>query len=104
MGANTITKIGNVIEIVPNDSWDENWSCTVDLGWPDGMFLHSIVFKGGTAGDILIVLNSKTETATEHAARIRAGKDRRRAAALRDLRASKPSRDLRAAWDAKENR
>lgn len=65
MGANTIKTVGNVIEIVPNDSWDENWSTSVDYGLPDGIRLHSIIFKAGTANDILIVLNSKTETTTD---------------------------------------
>jgi hypothetical protein len=65
MGANTVTIVGNTIEIVPNATWDADWSCVTDLGWADGMRIHSIIFKGGTASDILIVLNSKTETVTD---------------------------------------
>jgi hypothetical protein len=64
MGANTVTITGNTIEIVPHATWDADWSVVNSLGWADGLRLHSIVFKGGTANDVLIVLNSKTGTTT----------------------------------------
>ena len=65
MGANTITTVGNVIEIVPHATWDEDWSIVTDYGLTEGIMLHSIIFKAGTANDVLIVLNSKTETITD---------------------------------------
>ena len=65
MGANTVTTVGNTIEFVPGATWDTDWSVVTDLGMADGIRLHSITFKGGTANDICIILNSKTDTATD---------------------------------------
>ena len=65
MGANTTTINGNVIEVVPHSTWDADWSVVSDLGMTDGIRLHSIVFKGGTANDVCVILNSEDETATD---------------------------------------
>lgn len=56
MGANTTTSKVNQVLIIPHATWDADWSCVSDLGW-ETMRINSIVFKGGTANDVLIMRN-----------------------------------------------